>query len=74
MCSCMHYTIIILTNIFMYSSVAFFRFSASGYSVVENQGPLVGAVTLDTQGQLGEAITITISTISTGDAGGKYQS
>lgn len=48
---------------FIYLSVATFRFTSISYTVEENNGPLIGSIILDTQGELDQAITIIVSTV-----------
>ena len=49
-------------------AVARFRFSLTTFSVDENNGPLVGSITLDTAGQLDRAISVVVQTNPTGSA------
>ncbi len=41
-------------------AVAFFRFSLANFLVVENQGPLIGSIILDTDGFIEEDISVII--------------
>ncbi len=58
-------------NFMLNNVVAHFRFSLTSFSVVENAGPLIGSITLDTDGQIDRYIQVVVQTVVSGNAASK---